>query len=114
MNSRHLRTLVIVCLVAVLAGCGSTASTRWALDAQNEDVDVEGGTYRVRWIASKNGEYDFQSFRNETLHFADHITQKRQTDAAIQQVARRLCSGQASVLTSTEEGNMFYARVHCG
>jgi len=109
-----MRTIFFACLVAVLAGCGSTVSTRWALDAQNEDVEIEGATYRVRWIAAENDEYEFQSFRNEPLHFADHITLKHQTDLAIQQVARRLCSSQANVLTSTEEGNLFYVRVRCG
>ena len=39
---------VPVCGQRCAAGCGTGSPTRWALNVENEAVQVEGGTHRVR------------------------------------------------------------------
>jgi len=102
---------LILLVALVLGGC---VTARWT-SAQNEDVDVNGATYRVSWLKVDSGQIDFRAHRNEFIVVGpDAITEKVAITQAMTSVGRRLCpSGKLTIENETREGAMHFARGRC-
>jgi len=81
--------------------------------ASEEDVVVDGATYRVNWQA-KDGGIDFRTHRNETFYSSSPLDEKRRNLKAAEIVAKRVCRSVAKLSVDTKDGDMWLWRFECG
>src|SRR5688572_30817173 len=101
-------------LIAATVLCGCAAENlRWASNAgERESVGPAGARYLVRWHKVDGG-YDFRSHYNEAFGRPEALVDKMRSDAAVMEVARKLCAAEPRVLASTTEAFIYTTRIAC-
>ncbi|HLH90132.1 MAG TPA: hypothetical protein VKX28_16905 [Xanthobacteraceae bacterium] len=117
MGTPFLKSIWILVIATLLAGCAMGGAQRW-LSAQSNDIEVNGVNYRVDWTPVPDGAFDFRSRESDFGQFVtvmpDPILEQQGNERAVSIVANRLCGGSSSLVSTTNQGAMYFIRMQCG
>jgi hypothetical protein len=99
-------------LLAPLVVAGCAGGERW-INAQSEEVNVEGIPYSVLWTHT-GATVETRVLRNQALVvMPDALTEKRRSLEAGARVASRICGGPATQTAELKDGGFWAASFVC-